>query len=76
MGTRLMSQHQASLEVGAAAIKAAPVLAVAAADSVLGIPLQNWVYILTIVYLLFQLVVIAPKVPAVIIEFYRKIRKW
>jgi len=76
MGTRLMSQHQASLEVGTAAIKAAPVLAVAAADSVLGIPLQNWVYILTIVYLLFQLVVIAPKVPAVIIEFYRKIRKW
>jgi len=76
MGTRLMSQHQAALDVGTAAMKAAPVLAVAAADSVLGIPLQSWVYILTIIYLLFQLVVIAPKVPAAMIEFYQKVIGW
>jgi len=57
-------------------MKAAPVIAVASAESVFGIPLQSWVYILTIIYLLFQIIVIAPKVPAVIIDFYRKIRKW
>jgi len=71
-----MSQHQSALDVGTAAMKAAPVLAVAAADNVFGIPLQNWVYILTIIYLLFQLVVIAPKVPAAMIEFYHKIKGW
>lgn len=76
MGPRLMSQHQAAIDIGNAAMKAAPVLAVASAESVFGIPLQSWVYILTIIYLLFQIIVIAPKVPAVIIDFYRKIRKW
>lgn len=48
-------------EIAEQAAKAAPPVAVAGV-SIAGIPLSEWVYALTAVYLLFQIVVIIPRV--------------
>lgn len=43
------------------AVKAAPPLAVSGL-SVMGLPLSEWVYVLTAIYIAFQIVLIVPKV--------------
>ena len=64
----LTAHHQTdhATEVSMAAAKAAPPVVVAGA-TLMGYSLQEWVYILTIIYLLLQIVVLA-------VTSYRKLR--
>lgn len=61
-----MSSSQTAHDVAIAGAKLAPAVGVVAADATMrqlwGISFQDWVYILTAVYLAFQMIVIAPRV--------------
>jgi hypothetical protein len=71
-----MSQHQHATELAAMGVKAAPALVVVAADATartfLGVGLQEWVYLLTLAYLVFQIVVILPRVRRSFDEWFDK----
>jgi len=71
-----MSQHQAAQDVVVAGAKLAPAAAVVATDAAarqfLGVGLQDWVYILTLAYLLFQIVVILPRVKSTIKGWFKR----
>jgi hypothetical protein len=71
-----MSQHQHATELAAMGVKAAPALAVVAVDATsrkfLGVGLQDWVYLLTLAYLAFQIVVIMPRVKDTIKGWFKR----
>lgn len=67
--------QSSSETVGTMAAKAAPAVTIVSADLVFGYSFETWVYILTAVYLVFQIVVILPKVIQVAkrgIEYVKK----
>lgn len=70
-----MSQHAAN-EVAAAGIKLAPAGAVVVADgaarTIWGVGLQDWVYIATLLYLAFQIVVIMPRVVTTVQGWFKR----
>lgn len=67
-----MSQTQAAHDLAATGLKVAPAVAVMGADTVLGITLQDWVFIATLLYLFLQAVVIMPKVSGVIKGWFKR----
>jgi hypothetical protein len=71
-----MSQHHAATELATMGAKIAPAVGVVAADAAartfLGVGLQDWVYLLTLAYLVFQIVVILPRVRRSFDEWFDK----
>lgn len=71
-----MSQTQTAHDVATMGAKIAPAATVVAADAATrqfwGVGLQDWVYILTLAYLLFQIVVIIPRVRETIRGWFKR----
>lgn len=73
-----MSSH--AHDIITAGAKVAPAVGVVAADTAMrqlwGISFQDWVYILTAVYLVFQIVVIMPRLAQAVKTGWRTVMEW
>lgn len=71
---------QQAHDVAVAGAKLAPAVGVVAADATMrqlwGLSFQDWVYILTAIYLVFQIVVIMPRLAEAVKTGWRTVKGW